>query len=138
MNKIKNKNIGDKIQVKNASWSFGKKVPKNFTKHIKRSVPFYSEGHEIILQLSDFFLKKKSYCYDLGCATGNVINKISTRHPDKQSKFYGIDSIKNMILQAKKENKKERKCIEATRKQQDKKMEKTPICFQLWMNKHET
>ena len=55
MDKIKNKNIGDKIQVKNASWSFGKKVPKNFAKHIKRSVPFYSEGHEIILQLSDFF-----------------------------------------------------------------------------------
>ena len=58
MNKIKNKNIGDKIQVKNASWSFGKKVPKNFTQHVKRSVPFYLEGHEIILQLSDFFLKK--------------------------------------------------------------------------------
>ncbi len=105
MNKIKNKNIGDKIQVKNASWSFGKKVPKNFTKHIKRSVPFYSEGHEIILQLSDFFLKKKSYCYDLGCSTGTLINKISSRHPDKQIKFCGIDSIKNMILQAKKENK---------------------------------
>ena len=105
MDKIKNKNIGDKIQVKNASWSFGKKVPKNFTKHIQRSVPFYSEGHEIILQLSDFFLKKKSYCYDLGCSTGTLINKISSRHPYKQIKFCGIDSIKNMILQAKKENK---------------------------------
>ena len=105
MNKIKNKDIGDKIQIKNASWSFGKKVPKNFTKHIKKSVPFYSEGHEIILQLSDFFLKKKSYCYDLGCSTGTLINKISSRHPDKQIKFCGIDSIKNMILQAKKENK---------------------------------
>ena len=69
--------LGDKIYAKNASWSFGKKVPKNFTKHIKRSVPFYSEGHEIILQLSDFFLKKKSYWYDLGYSTETLINKIS-------------------------------------------------------------
>ena len=105
MNKIKNENIGDKIRVKNASWSFDKKVPKNFTQHIEKSVPFYSEGHEIILQLSDFFLKKNSCCYDLGCSTGTLINKISSRHPDKQIKFYGIDSVKAMILQAKKENK---------------------------------
>ena len=51
------------------------------------------------------FFKKKSYCYDLGCSTGTLINKISSRHPDKQITFCGIDSIKNMILQAKKENK---------------------------------
>ena len=29
---------GDKIYAKNASWSFDKKVPKTFTKHISKSV----------------------------------------------------------------------------------------------------
>ena len=106
MNKIKNKNIGDKIQAKNASWSFDKKVPKNFTKHISKSVPFYLEGHEIICEISDFFLKEKSVCYDLGCSTGILLNKICNRHKDKKIEFIGIDSVKAMINQAKKENKK--------------------------------
>jgi len=98
--------LGDKIYAKNASWSFGKKVPKNFTKHISKSVPFYLEGHEIICEISDFFLKEKSVCYDLGCSTGVLLNKISNRHKNKKIKFIGLDSIKTMIDQAQRENKK--------------------------------
>lgn len=98
-------NSGDNIHTKDSSWSFGKNVPKKFTKHISKSVPFYLEGHEIICFLTDFFLKKKSICYDLGCSTGTLIHKISKRHSNKSIKLYGIDSIKEMIIQAKKENK---------------------------------
>ena len=79
-----------------------KNVPKKFTKHISKSVPFYLEGHEIIVFLTDFFLKKKSICYDLGCSTGTLLQKISKKHNDKKIKLYGIDSIKEMITQAKK------------------------------------
>ena len=56
---MKKKSVGANIIAKNASWSFGKKVPKNFTKHISKSVPFYLEGHEIICDLSDFFFERK-------------------------------------------------------------------------------
>jgi len=98
--------LGDKIYARNASWSFDKKVPKNFTKHISKSVPFYLEGHEIICEISDFFLKEKSVCYDLGCSTGVLLNKISNRHKNKKIKFIGLDSIKAMIDQAQRENKK--------------------------------
>ena len=98
--------LGDKIYARNASWSFDKKVPKNFTKHISKSVPFYLEGHEIICEISDFFLKEKSVCYDLGCSTGILLNKICNRHKDKKIEFIGIDSVKAMVNQAKKENKK--------------------------------
>ena len=98
--------LGDKIYARNSSWSFDKKVPKNFTKHISKSVPFYLEGHEIICEISDFFLKEKSVCYDLGCSTGVLLNKIYNRHKDKKIEFIGIDSVKAMINQAKKENKK--------------------------------
>ena len=69
--------VGNKIKVKNAAWTFNNNVPKTFSKHIKNSVPFYIEGHDICIQLSDFFLKEKSVCYDLGCSTGTLINKIS-------------------------------------------------------------
>lgn len=104
--KIYMKSSGDNILTKDSSWSFGKNVPKKFTKHISKSVPFYLEGHEIITYLSDFFLKEKSICYDLGCSTGTLINKISKKHDKKKISFYGIDSVKEMIQQAKKENKK--------------------------------
>ena len=97
--------LGDNIKAENASWSFGKKVPKKFTQHISKSVPFYLEGHEIITFLSDFFLKEKSRCYDLGCSTGSLIKKISKRHPKKKINFYGYDSVKEMINEANKKNK---------------------------------
>lgn len=97
--------VGTNINAKNAHWSFDKKVPKTFSKHIKNSVPFYEEGHNICLQLSDFFLKENSNCYDLGCSTGTLISKLSKRI-NKKINFYGIDSVKEMITQAKKENKK--------------------------------
>lgn len=97
--------VGDKIKVKNASWSFKKKVSKTFSTHIRKSVPFYEESHNICLELSDFFIKENSNCYDLGCSTGTLLNNLSKR-ADKKINFYGIDSVKEMITQAKKENKK--------------------------------
>ncbi len=103
--KKKKKSAGDTIYTENASWSFGNKVPKSFSKHIKKSVPMYEEAHNIVEEVSDFFLKEKSICYDLGCSTGLLINKLSNRHPNKCVDFIGIDSIKQMITQAKKENK---------------------------------
>ena len=96
--------VGNKIKVKNAAWTFNNNVPKTFSKHIKNSVPFYIEGHDICIQLSDFFLKEKSVCYDLGCSTVTLINKISLRN-NKKINFIGIDSVKEMLIQARKENK---------------------------------
>ena len=51
--------VGNKIKVKNASWNFEKKIPKTFSKHIKKSVPLYEDAQDLTLQISDFFLKKK-------------------------------------------------------------------------------
>ena len=99
------KNVGDKIIAENSSWSFGKKVPKKFDNHIKKSIPLYSEMHDLAIMLSDFFLKENSKCYDLGCSTGTLIRKISERH-DKKIKFFGVDSVNEMIVQAKILNKK--------------------------------
>ena len=103
--KITKKKINKKIFAENAAWSFDKDIPKKFTYHIKKSVPFYSEGHNLVVDLSDFFLKKNSFCYDLGCSTGTLINKLSNKHSKKKINFFGVDSIKQMISEAKKVNK---------------------------------
>jgi tRNA (cmo5U34)-methyltransferase len=94
-----------KILAKNSSWSFEKNVPKKFSYHIKKSVPFYQEGHNIICNVSDFFLKKNSYVYDIGSSTGTLLNKIADRHNNKKINFYGVETVKEMIIQSRLENK---------------------------------
>ena len=93
-----------KILFKNSSWNFKNKVPKKFTYHIRKSIPYYDEMHNMICELSDFFLKDKSVCYDLGSSTGLLLNKLNRRHIGKKLKLIGVESIKEMIIQAKKEN----------------------------------
>lgn len=97
----KNKIVGEGIEASNAKWTFSEKVPEKFSKHVKRSVPLYEEGHELVLKLSDFFIQENSICYELGVSTGALIKKLAKRH--KKTKFIGIDIEKKMIKQAQKE-----------------------------------
>ena len=99
---VKKLNAGEGINVDNASWIFGENTPKKFSEHVKRSVPFYDDGHELVLQISDFFVKETSVCYELGVSTGKLINKLAKRHK-KAKKWIGIDKEAGMIEQAKKE-----------------------------------
>ena len=66
-----------KINFKRGSWTFAGKVPKKFNNHVKKSVPYYNECHNLINQLSDFFLNNNSICYDLGCSTSTLLIKLS-------------------------------------------------------------
>ena len=83
-------------------WSFGGKIPKNFDTHIKKSVPFYSEGHQIIIGLSDYFLSKNSVCYDLGCSSASLLTRLSKFTNKDKIKFYGLEINKDMYKFAKK------------------------------------
>ena len=49
-------NTGDDIEAKAGRWSFGGDVAKSFDNHIKKSVPGYEEGHDLI---SKFRLSRK-------------------------------------------------------------------------------
>ena len=89
------------ISKKRGAWNFGNNVPKNFENHINNSIPQYLEGHQMIIALSDYFLKDDSYCYDIGCSTGNLLEKLS-KFTNKKCKFIGIDNEKKMIKFAKK------------------------------------
>jgi len=98
--------VGEDIMAKEASWCFGGKTPETFTDHVRKSIPFYDVGHELICKLSDFFVKDNSICYDLGTSTGTLLNKLAERHKHRSSvQWIGIDIEPNMIEQAKKENK---------------------------------
>ena len=50
--------IGDDLRARNSAWTFKGSVAKNFQNHISRSIPFYTQGQELVTQVSDFFIKR--------------------------------------------------------------------------------
>ena len=59
------KKTGDNISSENADWKFSGEMVNDFENHVSKSVPIYKRGHEIIIKLSDFFVKKDSLVYDI-------------------------------------------------------------------------
>jgi len=101
------KKTGDNISSENANWKFSGKMVNDFEDHVSKSVPIYKRGHELIVQLSDFFIKNDSIVYDLGCSTGKLLIDIIHRNNHKlNSKYFGIDIEKDMIQFAKNQQKK--------------------------------
>lgn len=101
--KIGSSGVGESIIATNASWTFSGNVAESFSAHVKRSVPLYDIGHDLVCKISDFFLHDDSLCYELGVSTGTLIDKLATRHQQKEIRFVGIDTEDSMIHQAKKE-----------------------------------
>jgi len=56
---VKN-HVGDKIKAERANWKFDADTVKGFDRHIEKSVPLYIEGHSLICDISDFFVKDGS------------------------------------------------------------------------------
>jgi len=101
------KTTGDNISSENADWKFSGKMVNDFESHVSKSVPIYKRGHELILKLSDYFIKDDSTVYDLGCSTGKLLINLS-KHNEKKinSRFIGIDVEKDMIKYANTQQKK--------------------------------
>jgi tRNA (cmo5U34)-methyltransferase len=95
--------VGDNIVARRADWSFGGDVAESFTQHIRRSVPLYDDGHDLICRISDYFIHARSLVYELGVSTGQLTAKLSARHaPKPGATFIGIDREETMVEQARK------------------------------------
>ncbi|KAA3633069.1 MAG: methyltransferase domain-containing protein [Proteobacteria bacterium] len=84
------------IVADNASWTFDID-PTGFEEHIRRSVPFYREGHGLVAALSDFFLPPSAVVFDIGCTTGATTRAILERHPDRDMRIVGLDVVPAMV-----------------------------------------
>jgi len=94
--------VGDSIKAERASWSFGGNVCETFDQHVRRSVPLYEVGHDLICKLSDFFISNGSICYEIGCSTGELTINMARHNKNKAgARFIGIDIEENMISKAK-------------------------------------
>lgn len=95
--------VGENIVADNASWTFGGNVAETFTDHVRRSVPLYEVGHDLVCKVSDYFIQDGSVAYELGVSTGALMKKVASRHAKKTARFVGIDIEEPMIAQARKE-----------------------------------
>ena len=100
-------------RIKNfESWQFNFSNAKSFEEHIERSVPDYALGHDLIVNLSQFFLFEGSVCIDIGSTTGNLITKIIKNNTKDNINFIAIEPEKKMVkLHNKSINKKKLKNI---------------------------
>ena len=105
LNKFKNKSesqlkVGDSIISRKSGWKFDKEVVANFGSHVRRSIPLYETGHQLVCELSDFFIHDDSLCYELGTSVGELIEKVAIQNSHKKIMFVGIDIEEGMIAKA--------------------------------------
>lgn len=93
--------VGDKIKAENGSWTFSGDVSQTFDEHVSKSVPFYKDGHDLVVKLSDFFLNDDSICYELGASTGQLTKSLAIRNANKQTRFIAVDLVPEMVEKAK-------------------------------------
>lgn len=89
--------VGDGIEASTGRWSFGGRTSENFDAHVERSVPGYHEGHDLVAELSDYFLGPGSVALEIGCSTGALTEKLATRHADSGASFVAIDVEPGMV-----------------------------------------
>jgi tRNA (cmo5U34)-methyltransferase len=93
--------VGQNIETQRAGWRFDGSVADTFVDHVRQSVPLYDEGHDLVCQLSDFFVHDDSVCYEVGASTGQLLRQLAERHASKPKvRWIGIDPIEPMIEKA--------------------------------------
>ena len=90
------------IKEDNSSWCF-EGISESFEHHIRRSVPFYDQGHELACMYSDFFVSHDSIVYEIGTSSGVLAEKFLAWHTQRsQLRYVGIDPVPDMIDHARK------------------------------------
>tara|TARA_R110002072_G_scaffold534_7_gene4207 strand:- start:102969 stop:103697 length:729 start_codon:yes stop_codon:yes gene_type:complete len=88
-------------------FEFDKNVANAFDDMVSRSVPFYKEIHQLILDMCDRYYQSGNI-YDLGCSTATTICLIEEnfRNKNKTAQYIGVDNSAPMLEKAKEKIKK--------------------------------
>lgn len=89
------------MNLNRSGWKFDGEVVPVFDEHVNQSVPLYNEIHNLITDISGWFLEDQCTVYDIGTSTGKVISKLNDTYKDKKVKYIGIDSSIEMCEKAK-------------------------------------
>lgn len=69
----------------------------DFEVHVARSIPFYREGHDLLVDLADQLVPPGGRCYDLGCSTGVLTARLRDRLAGRGAEVIGVDREAGMI-----------------------------------------
>lgn len=82
-------------------WRFDGKVAEQFDSHVRKSVPVYDQMQDMVVEVSEWFVRDGVTIYDLGSATGHTLELLHAKHQTKKGLCYvGIDNSYPMIEKA--------------------------------------
>lgn len=93
--------VGQGIIAANAGWTFSGEAAQGFAEHVRRSIPWYEEGHKIVAKLSDFFIRADSVVYEIGTSLGELLGTLAERHAARPgTSWIGLDIESDMVAEA--------------------------------------
>ena len=88
------------IHSENAGWTF-EDIADQFDEHVRKSVPLYDEGHNLVCKRSDFFLPPDASVIELGTSTGALAERFLRHHRRRNDiRYEGIDCVESMLERA--------------------------------------
>jgi tRNA (cmo5U34)-methyltransferase len=90
------------LDQREAGWEFDDAVADEFDSHVRKSIPNYDTIQNQVVKLTDWFSKasRSDTFYDLGCATGETIERLVQHHRGTETEFVGIDIEEAMLSKA--------------------------------------
>ena len=93
-------NIDGNVLSEKANWKFDKEIVNIFDSHVRKSVPLYDNFHNIIGDLSEWFVEDNTNVYDIGASTGIGLNNLISHNINKKVNYIGVDSSAEMLKKA--------------------------------------
>jgi len=90
-----------------SDFKFNRQVAGVFDNMILRSIPFYNQIHQVLLDIIKFHVPANELIYDLGCSTGTTIVLIQKKFPEKNFNIIGCDNSKEMLKKCRSKLKKD-------------------------------
>lgn len=76
---MESKPVDDLITAVPGNWKFDEPVAMGFDSHVRKSVPFYDEVQNLVVSLSEFFVRDNSSIVDVGASTGETLHFLAER-----------------------------------------------------------
>lgn len=93
--------VDELITAVPGDWRFDGQVADHFDSHVRKSVPVYDQLQEMVVEVSEWFVRDGVTIYDLGSATGRTIELLQAKHRTKRGlRYVGVDNSYPMIEKA--------------------------------------
>lgn len=90
--------VGNDLLAGSGAWHFGGDTWRVFDQHIRNSVPFYDQLHELIELIARDQARPAETIVELGCSTGNLSYRLALALPE--ANVFGVDAEPGMIARA--------------------------------------